>query len=287
MMSLLRANGGLSAFNVSYMIPYLEFVVDRMGSVAHLITGNGGALLRDLRPPHPLSSQPSLSTLDDLLHTLVYNVSRKWLPPETASAIVGLPQSTLMSSIRTRLSDYPESSLNGLYLHFSFERLYKYSFEGEDRNRSYLWSSAPYHGLHFTRYALNCPDEQKENYRLYRILLHTLSPKNLQIGYGNFYGFRMTAPQYNLYRFFRWAVRKMSSLRSLLNQRRGRIDFYSGSELTPRLLKHTVENRDIDFLDKASVIRLLGDPGAHTARSIDNLLTTVLVLCAGDSLPSQ
>lgn len=278
--ALLRATGGLLACNVAYMIPYLEAIAGEFGPEAHLLTGNGGALLRALHPPHPLSNQASLSSVDDLLHTLFYDVSRSWMRPKTAAAVAGVSPEALRESVRARLADSPESSLNGQYLHFAFERLFKYSFVGEDRNRTYLWSSAPYHGLHFTEYALHCPNDQKEYYRLYRAFLRALSPKTLQIGYSNFYGFRMTAVQFNLYRALRWIVRQAPPLRRWLNQHRGRTRSTSTTGLARRLIRDCLSPTETSVLAPTAVKDLLQSPGDSTAQSIDNILA---ILCAFSS----
>jgi asparagine synthase (glutamine-hydrolysing) len=257
------------------MIPYLMSLMKERGSDAHLITGNGGALLRDLRPPHPLSDRP-LSTMENLTHVLSHDVSRAWLPPGVASDLVDVPLDALLASLRSRLTTYPESSLKGKFLHFAFERLFKFSFEGEDRNRAYLWSSAPYHGLHFTQYALHCPFAQKEKYRLYRTFLRALSPETLRIGYGNFYGFRITPFQYNLYRLLRGVVRSMPSLRRWLNERRGRMS--PPNELVVCLLRRHLSQTGGYLLNHEATARLLAERDAQTARSLDNVLSVALAL---------
>jgi len=267
--ALLHTKGGLNPFDVSYMIPYLESLADRYSPGAHLLTGNGGALLRDLQPAG------SLQTVDDLLQSLF---KKTWLAPDTAAQLVDVRPEQLLTSIRERLAAYPESSLRGQYVHFAFERLFKYSFEGEDRNRSYLWSSAPYHGLHFTQYALHCPDSQKENYRLYRAFLQALSKRTLEVGYSNFYGLRMTDLQYNLYRSLRWMVRQFTPLREWLNRRRGRTGMYSADALIPQLLRKHVRTMQTPVLDPQGVLQLVKHPKDTPARTLDNVLTIALSL---------
>ena len=265
--ALLQIKGGLNPLDVSYMVPYLEAVVDEYGTGAHLLTGNGGALLRDLQPSPPLMDE------DDLLHSLL---DGGWLPFDTAARLARIAPRDLIDSVRSRLASYPESSLHGQHLHFSFERLFKYSFEGEDRNRSYLWSSAPYHGLHFTRYALNCPDDQKRNYRLYRAFLRALSPRALQIGYANFYGLRMTTLSYNFYRALRWCVRQAPSLKDWLNRQRGRTKSYRSEALVPSLLRSHLDSTNNGILDPTITTRLLDQSSDVSARALDNVLTVTL-----------
>lgn len=272
---LLRAKGGLNPFDVSYMIPYLETLSKRYVDGAHLLTGNGGALLRDLQPTQPIANH------DKLLQALF---EKAWLNPERAARLVGVRPERLLSSIRERLATYPECSLRGQYIHFAFERLFKYSFEGEDRNRSYLWSSAPYHGLHFTQYALHCPYTQKESYRLYRAFLRALSERTLRIGYSNFYGLRMTSIQYNLYRSLRWIVRQLPALRNYLNRHRGRFRSYSSQSEVPTLIREHLNTTDCPPISEERATQLANHPDRAPARALDNVLTIMLALCPSSIL---
>lgn len=275
--SLLQVKGGLNPFDVSYMIPYLETLSSRYEEGAHLLTGDGGSLLRDLQPSRPLHDE------NDLLQALLDN--NAWLDPETAAPLVRVRPDQLLRSIRQRLAAYPESSLRGQYVHFAFERFFKYSFEGEDRNRSYLWSSAPYYGLHFTQYALHCPYGQKENYRLYRTFLRTLSERTLQIGYSDFYGFRMTDLQYTLYRALRWCVRQFPALMSRLRRGQGRFHTHDPDAPILSLLQAHLTHRECDLLNRKVTTRLLNRPEATKARALDNLLTVALSLCPTSQSP--
>jgi hypothetical protein len=185
-------------------------------------------------------------------------------------------QDDLIGSVRARLAEYPEASLRGKYLHFAFERLFTYSFAGEDRNRAYVWSSAPYHGLHFTAYALQCPYEQKEQYRLYRSFLQALSPNTLKIGYSNFAGFQMTAVQYNVYRLLRWGVRQFPSLRRWLKKG----DYADSPEsLSSRLLRDHLASTECPAISREAVSLLLGSPERRSERTLEHILTIVRALC--------
>jgi asparagine synthase (glutamine-hydrolysing) len=54
-------------------------------------------------------------------------------------------------------------------------------FEGEDRNRFYFWSVAPFYALPFFRYAMSCPSRDKRDLRLYSAFLRELAPRLLDI----------------------------------------------------------------------------------------------------------
>ena len=61
------------------------------------------------------------------------------------------------------------------------ERGIKWLFEGEDRNRFFFWSVAPYYGQFVFNYAMNVSDNLKSGHKLYNNFLANLSPELLKI----------------------------------------------------------------------------------------------------------
>ena len=71
-----------------------------------------------------------------------------------------------------------EKDMKQKYVHFMItERTMKWLFEGEDRNRNFFRSVSPFYSYQFFNYAMNCPDEMKKDYKLFRLFLEHLSPK--------------------------------------------------------------------------------------------------------------
>jgi asparagine synthase (glutamine-hydrolysing) len=107
-----------------------------------------------------------------------YTISRHhFFTVEQVAAITNLSKQAILNSFRERFESYPEKSPDYQYVHlYVYERAVKWLFEGEDRNRCYFWSVAPFYGIEFFKYAMNCPDDQKSLRRLYAQFLNLLSP---------------------------------------------------------------------------------------------------------------
>ena len=156
---------GLNYLSMSFIIQFLDKLRSTYGSGMTYITGDGGdKLLVDLRP------KKSLRSLSDLVQYIVSRHQRFSL--EDVSRMTGIPECDIIHGISKHVGSYPEPDWDSKYVHFViFERGRRWLFEGEDRNRNFFWHLAPFYGIQFFRYAMNCPDEQKANHRLYKELL--------------------------------------------------------------------------------------------------------------------
>lgn len=71
--------------------------------------------------------------------------------------------------IESYLNELPGSNTKMQYKNFLFfERARHWLFEGEDRNRNYLWSTTPFYNPEFFRQSHSIPEKEKKNFRLYR-----------------------------------------------------------------------------------------------------------------------
>jgi asparagine synthase (glutamine-hydrolysing) len=169
-LKLLRLKTGMNPLGMSFLLPFLDRIKSACGSEARLFTGEFGTLtLPDLRPHSRLSS------VNDLAHLLI-NVYHKF-PLDVVAWLTGVAEGEIIRGLECLLSAYPEERLEQKFAHFVFaERAIKWGAEGEDRNRCYVWSTTPFSGLRFFRYAMGCPDEQKRYFDLYREFFVRLSP---------------------------------------------------------------------------------------------------------------
>jgi asparagine synthase (glutamine-hydrolysing) len=172
---LLRMKGGLNYLGMSFILPFFDRVKAIYGSDITYLTGDGGdKVLPDLRP------EKSLRTIDELVAYAVANTGGFSL--KKTACLTRLRQDDIVEEIRRHVETYPERSLEQKYIHFLiYERGFKWLFEGEDRNRCYFWSATPFYSLEFFKHAMDCPDEQKANYDLYRHFLLCLSPAAAQV----------------------------------------------------------------------------------------------------------
>jgi len=71
--------------------------------------------------------------------------------------------------IRAHINGYNEEEPEFTYKRFLvFERTKNWLFEGEDRNRNYIWSTSPFYNPEFFRAVHSIDESCKKNYRLYK-----------------------------------------------------------------------------------------------------------------------
>jgi asparagine synthase (glutamine-hydrolysing) len=165
---LLQMKQGLNYVGMAFIGPYLEWLKERYSGHL-LITGDGG----DKLLPYIGESRPPATEQQLLEKTLNRHAI---VPHNLAAACVGLPAAELVDSLRAVLLDYEADSWNDRSVCFSlYERAGKAYFEGEDRNRHFLWSSSPFYNHHFFQRAMQVPASLKYNHKLYIEFLKLLS----------------------------------------------------------------------------------------------------------------
>jgi asparagine synthase (glutamine-hydrolysing) len=262
---LLRAKGGLNPFDVGFVVSFLESVLEQYGPSAHLFTGDVGVALRDLRPASCIHHEELMSHI----------LQRCWFSPALTARLTGVSEESLLESIRERLATYPEPNPTDRFKHFLYEWIYKFSFEGEDRNRYYCWSSAPLLSEPFVTYALQCPDEQKARFKLYRAFLQTVHPRSLDIGYSDFLGIRMTPFQLQVYRIARMLVRAIPGFKRFLQSQFGRRRTYSPEDPVIECMQDQVTRSPAitDYFAVDVLNRVLDHPTEHPRHHIDGMFT--------------
>lgn len=255
--------GGMNALDVSFMIPFTRHVAARTAS---LLTGEGGLLLRDVRP------WTSLASLDDVIQHLGTTAH---LSLENAARCVGLPPETLRRSIRDHFAS-GAGSPDDAYARFRLERVYTFTCEGEDRNRSAVWSTSPFLSVPFVQRALRYPMHEKRRLRLYRRFLETLHAPILQIGYPDLMGLRLDSPWLGVYRALRSGIRSMPGVRQWANRLRGKQRPASTQSARLRCLRDHL-NDNPTLLDATTVRALVEAPEPPDAHGMSALLTLAAV----------
>lgn len=175
LLRLLKAKGGLNSLEMGFILPFFDRIIEAYGSRVTYLTGDGGD---KVLPSHLPAGK--LRGLDDLIAWIVS--TRRIFTLDDVSTLTAIYTDDIVDEIRRNVLSYPETDWNAKWLHFRiFERGFKWTFEGEDRNRFFFWSAAPFYSIRFFEYAMNCPDEQKTRYVLYRDFLSRLSRRASRI----------------------------------------------------------------------------------------------------------
>jgi len=173
-LKLLTLKDGLNYVGMSFILSFFEQIVKLHHDQIIYFTGDGGPVLKPLTNIHHGNN---IDTMDELVNSILEKYS-VFLSLDEVGILTGFTKKDILDKIKEHIEKYPEKELKQKFVHFViFEHCFKWSFEGEDRNRYYFWSVAPLYGIHFFDYAMNCPDEQKTNLKLYRTLIRELYPQ--------------------------------------------------------------------------------------------------------------
>lgn len=172
---LLRMKDGLNHLGMSFILSFFDKIKKIYGSRIIYFTGDeGNRLFNDF------THGVKLRNLDELIDHLAQkncNLKSGAFSLEETEFLTGVNKKAIINEIKKHIQKYPENDLNQKCIHFDFEGAFKWAFEGEDRNRHFFWSAAPFYSLPFFDYIMNCPDEQKKYFKLQQKFLSNLSPQ--------------------------------------------------------------------------------------------------------------
>lgn len=164
---LIQAKAGFNYAGMAFIKHYLEQVATAYPQHI-MLTGDGG----DKMLPY-LGEATAPTSLDELVEKLL--VRHAIIPAALAAKAVGLHRDELAQSVYECVAEYPEQSLNDRSIHFVLsERARRAYFEGEDRNRLFMWSTTPFYHPEFVQMAMQVPDDYKKRYRFYHAFMQEL-----------------------------------------------------------------------------------------------------------------
>ncbi|KDE59589.2 asparagine synthase [Halostagnicola sp. A56] len=277
---LLEMSQGMNNLGMSLGLNFAEQVATDHPN-ATFVTGDGGdKAIPDLTPSKDVDS------MDELVELVVDG--QQVFSLEEVADIVDVDPARLTSSVRSRLLSYPESTLEGRYVHFLVrERGINWLNHGEDRTRYYTWSTTPFYALPFFEEAMACPPAQKDGTTLYREFLAQLSPATLEIDYVDF-GAPIDSLTYRLKRFgYDW-LSEHPDLKDRVFGLLGQGE--SGADSPPMALAEATSDPS-DFREHFSgeaVQRVTWSGGRYTATQQYFLLTLIAAIQqSGDSSDSR
>jgi len=175
LLRLLQLKGGMNYLGMAFILPFFDSLQAECGREIGFLTGDGGdKLLPDLRPGIRLRQRQALVRCILANHEI--------FPLRTVVALTHVSRSDILAALEARILSYPEEEFEEKYIHFIlFERAFKWLFEGEDRNRHFFWSAAPFYGLELFGRAMKCPPLLKANYSLYRLFIESLNAELVDV----------------------------------------------------------------------------------------------------------
>jgi asparagine synthase (glutamine-hydrolysing) len=179
LVQLLDLKSGANNLHMSFILPFFHQLMEQFGPGITYFTGDGGGDTLGVSGPYRRISTPQ-ALLDYVIER--YQI---W-PLDQVAALTRLPGQDIKAELAEHLASYPETAPDRKYKHFfCLEVATKMYHEGEDRNSHFFWSVTPLYSFEFFHYALNCPDRDKQGYRLYREFLAQLHPAVNGIDYAD------------------------------------------------------------------------------------------------------
>ena len=158
-------------------VSYLYDIKEKIGGKAILYTGDGGD-----KTLGPLGFKFNILNIEKLLEYIIETDHIFSL--DEISSILNINIDDFREHLKNHLIAYPEKTLEGKLSHFKvFERGFNWLFPGEDRWRSFLWSTTPFYSVPFFKAAMNISQRAKKHYILYKHFLLNLNPVLSQIQY--------------------------------------------------------------------------------------------------------
>jgi asparagine synthase (glutamine-hydrolysing) len=156
---------------MSFSMPLVRLMKEAYGDGFTLITGDGGdKVLRDIRPVRRMGN------IDALVDYVL--AANQLVPLDVVSAVTSIDKAEIIRGLRERFESYAERDMRLKYVHFIIcERCMKWHFQGEDRNRFFLWPVTPFYSIEFFAQAMSCPFHFKSNYRIFGEMLISFSPE--------------------------------------------------------------------------------------------------------------
>ena len=208
---LIELKGGQNYIRMASRIQFLREIKSRFGSEISFFTGDEGDVIL---PYIQMSSR--VKTLGDLVRWLI--VRHRVFREEEVQRITGVKPADIAGLLEDMLAGYPEDSLYHKFLHFLiFERRFKWGFEGEDRNRFFFWSLAPFYSLKFFVYAMSLEERLKKYHRLYREFLRLLDGDLVELPRAQ-WGFPITSRKVYLREMAKWALFHLPTLAAFLER---------------------------------------------------------------------
>jgi asparagine synthase (glutamine-hydrolysing) len=267
-LKLLRMKNGLNPLYLSFLLAFFGQLRRFWSSALVFVSGEiGDRVLPDRRP------SVDFAGIEELVDHLISQDPKFSL--HTVSALTALEPADILAELRDHVSSYPERDSIQKYIHFvTYERIFKWLTEGEDRNRCFFWSATPYSGFEFFDSAMHCPDEQKSYYGLYREFLLQLSPTAAAIEHAGT-GVAVTSDRFKTVRKALAFLQGDSDVRRRLQTVMGPSKGYDTDPTTIAYLRDQIAHSHaiFEYLSAPVMGKIVDRHTDYTKESIDLLFT--------------
>lgn len=172
---LADAKYGMNYLGMAFIVPFLKRMAQKYDG---MLTGDGGdKTLAYLFPDKQLFRKDIATQILRNQEVTSYQVCQD---------LFGFNTARNEETLRAHLNGYVYSNRNMNYKHFLiFERSKNWLFEGEDRNRQYIWSTTPFYHPKFFKIVHGMDEHEKKNFKLYSSFTKLINPELNNIANAN------------------------------------------------------------------------------------------------------
>lgn len=130
----------------------------------------------------PLGYNPSINSLKQLVEK-IYSTDRRF-SLEEVSLLLEMDKNKIRDRFESLLDSYPEKTFEGKFKHFKiFEKVFKWDFEGESRDRFTHWQTTPFLPHKFFAEIMKLPESVKKGRSFYRRFLSRINSECSEVRY--------------------------------------------------------------------------------------------------------
>ena len=178
-LNLIDMRDGLNPADMAVAMGLYRYLLNMFDYGTNFYTGDGGVHIKiDYRLTDKIKS------VDNLVYHVLLRQAR--FTKEDLEGLLGIKWDEFRNYVVSVLKDYPGLSLGDKYYYYLvFDQRRSMFFEGEERTRDFFWTCTPYESQPFYSLALQIPDREKSEFRLFRLFLKDLDPRLLDIEYAD------------------------------------------------------------------------------------------------------
>jgi len=164
---LISSKYGMNYLGMAFILPFLKSMSSNYDL---MLTGDGGdKTLAYLFPDVQLFGS---NTAKQILRTNELTTAK------TSAQLWDFDTRRNEEALQSHLNGFGYKYPQHNYKHFLlFERTKNWLFEGEDRNRQYIWSTTPFYNPEFFKLVHSINENKKKNFQLYKAFIHLIHPE--------------------------------------------------------------------------------------------------------------
>ncbi len=168
LLRLIDLKDGLNHIGMSFILIFFDELLKHFGTEISYYTGDIGGFL------YPVLQERQFDSYNQLID--YYLNKNCFFSLNDIEKILNIDIQTFKHNFYSLLKEYPEDDLGYKIIHFRYYgQIFKKDIEGEDRNRCFFWTIAPFYSNQFVKYAMSIPFKYKKNMELYLKFLSTLN----------------------------------------------------------------------------------------------------------------